>query len=221
MLSQGDKFREWKSIERLVCNIAHKVYSRVLAAHLSHRISVEDLIQEGAVTWMKARDKYDPQFGTKFTTYLYRAVLTNLNRYVDKNGNIRHGVQISMTSINQPVSNEEGSTKTLEEILDAGTMYQPDALIEIGESVSEKLDVLSTKARIIYMLILSPPDWLREEFNASKEQARLKREMNIRPAGNSPPDIIVMSIIAKILWNIGDEEFRSIRTEIWRIQHGH
>lgn len=220
MLAQGDKFREWKSIERLVFKISHKVYTRVLAAQLSHRISVEDLIQEGAVAWMRSCEKYDPKFGAKFTTYLHRAVLTNLNRYVDNNGNIKHGVQASMTSMDQPVSSEEGATKTLEEVLDVGTVYQPDALIEMSESVDERLNVLSPKARIIYMLIIAPPDWLCEEFNASKEQARLRRNMNIRPAGNSPPDIIVISVIAKALWDIGDEEFKRIRTEIWRVQYG-
>lgn len=220
MLPKGDKFREWASIEKLVYKIAHKVYSRVLAAKLSHRISVEDLIQEGAVTWMQSCEKFDPQYGVKFSTYLHRAVLTNLNRYVDNNGNIRHGVKVSMSSINQPVSNEEGSTKTLEDILDVGAMYEPDTLLEISEDVESMLSVLSPKARIIYTLILSPPDWLREEFAAAKEQARLRREMDIRPAGNSPPDIIVMSVIARVLWDIGEEEFKSIRTEIWRIQYG-
>ena len=220
MLPEGDKFREWPSIEKMVYKIAHKVYARVLAAKLTHRMSVEDLINTGAETWLISCEKFDPQFGVKFTTYLHRAVLTNMNRYVDSNGNIKHGVTVSMSSINQPISNEEGSTKTLEEVLDVGVVYEPDTLLEICEDVNDRLDVLSSKAKIIYMLILLPPDWLREEFAAAKEQARLRREMNIRPAGNSPPDIIVMSVIAKALWDIGDEEFRGIRTEIWRIQYG-
>ncbi len=220
MLPKGDKFREWASIEKMVYKLAHKVFARVLAAQLSHRISVEDLIQEGAVAWVQACEKFDPEFGCKFSTYLHRAVLTNLNRYVDNNGNIRHGVKVSMSSINQPVSNEEGATKTLEEVLNVGMVYEPDTLLEIGEDVELRLDILSSKAKIIYALILSPPDWLREEFAAAKEQARLRREMNIRPAGNSPPDIIVMSVIAKKLWDIGDEEFKGIRTEIWRVQYG-
>lgn len=220
MLPEGDKFREWASIEKMVCKLAHKVYARVMAAQLWQRISVEDLIQEGAVTWMQSCEKFDPQYGVKFSTYLHRAVLTNLNRYVDNNGNIKHGVTARMSSINQPMSNEEGSTKTLEEVLDMGVVYEPDTLIEIGEDVDSRLEILSPKAKIIYMLILSPPDWLREEFAAAKEQARLRRVMNIRPAGNSPPDIIVMSVIAKVLWDIGDEEFKGIRREIWRVQYG-
>jgi len=220
MLPQGDKFREWKSIDRLIYKIAHKVFTRVVAAQLAHRISVEDLIQEGAVAWVRACEKFDPQYGVKFSTYLHRAVLTNLNRYVDNNGNIKHGVQASMSSINQPVGSEEGSTKTLEEVLDVGAMYEPETLIEMAEELEVKLEVLSPKAKMIYRLILAPPDWLREEFAAAKEQARLRRKMNIRPAGNSPPDIIVMSVIARVLWGIGDEEFKGIRTEIWRIQYG-
>lgn len=220
MLPKGDKFREWASIEKMVYKISHKVYSRVLAAKLSHRISVEDLIQEGAVTWMHSCEKFDPEYGTKFSTYLHRAILTNLNRYVDRNGNIKHGVQANMTSINQPVSNEDGATKTLEEILDVGAMYEPETILEMEEDIEDRLGVLSPKAKIIYRLILSPPDWLREEFAASKEQARLRRVMNIRPAGNSPPDIIVMSVIARLLWDIGEEEFKGIRTEIWRIHYG-
>lgn len=220
MLPVGDKFREWPSIEKMVCGIAHKVYSRVMAAKLSHRISVEDLIQEGAVTWMQSCEKFDPQYGVKFTTYLHRAVLTNLNRYVHNNGNIKHGVSAMMDSINQPMGSEEGSTKTLEEVLDMGVVYEPDVLLEMQEDVESRMESLSPKARIIYRLMLAPPDWLREEFDAAKEQARLRREMNIRPAGNAPPDIIVIAEIARVVWDIGNCEFKSIKTELWRIQYG-
>jgi len=220
MLVDDDKFRKWPSIEKMVCGIAHKVFGRVMAARLEHRISIEDLIQEGAMTWMQSCEKFDPQYGVKFTTYLHRAVLTNLNRYVHNNGNIKHGVSARMDSINQPVSNEEGITKTLEEVLDIGAMYEPDVLLEMQEDVDARMESLSPKARIIYRLMLAPPDWLREEFDAAKEQAKLRREMNIRPAGNAPPDIIVIAEIARVIWGIGEYEFKSIKTELWRIQYG-
>ncbi|MCK5643212.1 MAG: hypothetical protein KAJ19_20555 [Gammaproteobacteria bacterium] len=221
MLPDDDKFRKWPSIEKMVCGIAHKVHGRVMAARLGHRVSVEDLIQEGAMTWMQSCEKFDPQYGVKFTTYLHRAVLTNLNRYVHNNGNIKHGVTAKMDSISQPISSEEGSTKTLEEVLDVGIVYGPDVLLEMQEDVDARMESLSPKARIIYRLMLAPPDWLREEFDAAKEQARLRRKMNIRPAGNAPPDIIVIAEIAKVVWDIEDYEFRSIKTELWRIQYGH
>jgi len=220
MLPANDKFRKWPSIEKLVCGIAHKVYSRVMAARLGHRVSVEDLIQEGAMTWMQSCEKFDPQYGVKFTTYLHRAVLTNLNRYVHNNGNIKHGVTAKMDSISQPMGNEEDSTKTLEEVLDAGIVYEPDVLLEMQEDIDARMKSLSPKAEIIYRLMLSPPDWLREEFVAAKEQARLRREMKIRPAGNAPPDIIVIAEIARVIWDIGEYEFKSIKTELWRIQYG-
>jgi len=220
MLVDDDKFRKWPSIEKMVCGIAHKVFGRVMAARLEHRISIEDLIQEGAMTWMQSCEKFDPQYGVKFTTYLHRAVLTNLNRYVHNNGNIKHGVSARMDSINQPVSNEEGITKTLEEVLDIGAMYEPDVLLEMQEDVDARMESLSPKARIIYRLMLAPPDWLREEFDAAKEKAKLRREMNIRPAGNAPPNINVIAEIARVIWGIGEYEFKSIKTELWRIQYG-
>ena len=220
MLPAGDKFREWSSIEKMVHGLSHKVYSRVMAAKLGPRLSVEDLVQEGAVTWLQSCEKFDPQYGVKFTTYLHRAILTNLNRYVHNNGNIKHGVSAIMDSINQPMGNEEGATKTLEEVLDMGVVYEPDTLLEMQEDVESRMESLSPKARIIYRLMLAPPDWLREEFDAAKEQARLRREMNIRPAGNAPPDIIVIAEIARVVWDIGANEFKSIKTELWRIQYG-
>ena len=220
MLPVNDKFRQWPSIEKMVCGIAHKVHSRVMAARLGHRVSIEDLIQEGAMTWMQSCEKFDPKFGVKFTTYLHRAVLTNLNRYVHNNGNIKHGVTAKMDSISQPIGSEEGTTKTLEEVLNVSIVYEPDVLLEMQEDIESRMKSLSPKAQIIYQLMLSPPDWLREEFNAAKEQARLRREMDIRPAGNAPPDIIVIAEIAKAIWGIEDYEFKGIKTELWRIQYG-
>lgn len=220
MLPVDSEFRQWPSIEKLVCKIAHKVYGRVMAAKLGHRISVEDLIQEGALTWMKSCDKFDPQFEVKFTTYLHRAVLTNINRYVDNNGNIKHGVTALMSSISQPMGDEEGATKTLEEVLNVGIIYEPDMIVEMQDSIDSKMDRLSDKAKLIYKLILAPPRWLREEFAAAKEQAKLRRQLNIRPAGNAPPDIIVLARLADVLWNIKEPEFKEIKTEIWRVQYG-
>ena len=221
MLPADDEFRKWPSIQKMVYGLANKVHGRVLASRLGHRMSIDDLVQEGALTWLQACERFDPQFEVKFTTYLHRAVLTNLNRYVHNNGNIKHGVTARMDSMTQPLGDgDEGATKTLEEVINAGMVQEPDTILEMEQDIDSMLNNLSPKAKIIYGLIISPPKWLREEFRASKDQAKLRRDLNIRPAGNAPPDIIVIASIAKAVWGIDDAEFKGIRTEIWRIQYG-
>ncbi len=220
MLDNGSKYRGWPSIEKMVYKIAHKVNSRVMAAQLTHRLSVDDLIQVGALTWMVACEKFDPNKGVMFSTYLHQALFTNMNREVNKNGNIKHGVNAYMSSIDQTIGNDDESDRTMLDTLVGFTTYEPDILLEMEDDIKARLDTLSPKARIIYKLILSPPDWLVEEYVAAKEQARLRREMKIRPGGNAPADIVVISAIANKLWDIDDAEFRLIKTEIWRVQYG-
>jgi len=218
MLPLDSKYRQWDSIEKLAYKFAHMVHGRVIAARLGHRVQFEDLSQDAALTWMKACDSFDPEYGVKFTTFLSRAIITNLNRLVDKNDYYQHGVTAFVSSIDQPAGHDDDGL--LQEILDGNTVYQPDIMLEMQDAVSEKLDTLSGAAKIIYELILVPPDWLVEEFTATREQAKIRRSLGHRPGGQCPTDIVVMEDLARKIWNISVADFRGIRTEIWRIQHG-
>lgn len=215
MLPQDSEFRQWESIEKMVYKIPYKVHDRVRKGKLEARVSLEDLIQEGAITWMIAVEQFDPSFSVKFTTYFYRAVNTNLHRYVNKHGNIKGDETLYFDSLDEPISRDTDDAR--HEFIEGSTHYPPDVMIEVAERVEKDRNKLSKRARIVYDLLLTPPDWLREEIAAAREMARLKREFRQRPGGIAPTDIVIVGMIAKAVWGMTDKEYKGIKSEIGRL----
>ncbi len=68
--------------ERLVHQCARKGYSRLKAAGC-HSVDLEDVVQEMRITFEGCRLRFDRDKGVEFSTYLYRAIWQNFNRFAD------------------------------------------------------------------------------------------------------------------------------------------
>ncbi len=66
----------------------------LIRRYTSAQADPEDLFQEGSIGLLKALDRYDPQQGTKFTTYAAHFILGEIRSYLRNNG---HLVKISRT----------------------------------------------------------------------------------------------------------------------------
>ncbi|MBR3660632.1 MAG: sigma-70 family RNA polymerase sigma factor [Bacilli bacterium] len=77
-----EKYSELKDLvvenEKLIYSIANKFYG-----------DIEDLFQVGVIGLMKARDNYNPNFSTKFSSYAYQYIFGEIYQYVLQNKNIR------------------------------------------------------------------------------------------------------------------------------------
>ena len=68
--------------ERMIYQCANKGYSRLKAAGC-HSVDPEDVVQEMRMTFEQCRSQFDSQRGVKFSTYLYRALWVNFNKFAE------------------------------------------------------------------------------------------------------------------------------------------
>lgn len=68
-------------LTKLVKSIAHKCKSKFYARHIQD----EDLYQEGFLALAKAKKYFNEVHNVKFTTYAYRAIQSNISRYIQQN----------------------------------------------------------------------------------------------------------------------------------------
>jgi len=212
-LARDDKFRRWESIERLVYKIANQVfYNRVLAAHLQHRISLDDLVQEGALTWMICMEQFDPEAGAKFSTYLAQATYQNLNRFVDRFGNRRSGESQSFTSLDAP-SGPDSETE-LHQFIEGDQWEDGEAMCIVHERIERARQELSPMAALMYEWMYDPPEWVLEEVKAAREQVLYAVEQGILTHKYLPSDFDLVGRIVNRLWGVDHSRLRKIRTEL-------
>ena len=212
-LPLDSKFRRWNSIERLIYKIANQVYyNRVLAAHLQHRISLEDLIQEGALTWMACMDKFDPDAGAKFSTYLAQATYQNLNRAVDRMGNMRSGEKQQFSSLDAYAGPD--SDTELHELIEGESLADGEAICVIHERIERARRELSPLARVMYEWMYDPPEWVEEEVRAAREQVLHGCKLGIIKNKYLPSDFDLVARIASRLWGVDQSRLRKVRTEL-------
>jgi hypothetical protein len=212
-LARDDKFRRWESIERLVYKIANQVfYNRVLAAHLQHRITLDDLVQEGALTWIICMEQFDPDAGAKFSTYLAQATYQNLNRVVDRFGNRRSGESQSFTSLDAPATAE--SDTELHELIEGQTWDDGEAMCIVHERIERARKQLSPLAALMYEWMYDPPEWVVAEVKAAREQVLHGCELGIIKNKYLPSDFDLVARIVSRLWGVDHSRLRKIRTEL-------
>lgn len=215
MLEPDSKFRQWENIEGLVVKTASHIYTRVVAAKLTHRISVDDLIQEGAATWVKACDTFDPEKGFAFSTYLTRAMYTNLNRWVDRQGNIKGGEMYGFVSIHDQIG-DDGNER--QELIADECDLAPELLLDLETEVNRRADQLSPHARRTYALMVNPPDWLLEELRAQRELAEARFQAGLAPSRKVPTLLQCIETVMQVVWEFSDRQTAKIRSEICAIQ---
>lgn len=88
-------YQQWRLVQsqlRLVVHLCKRYYKRARKFNLS----IDDLIQEGILGLIHAAHKYDPDRGTRFSTYSYYWIIQKIRRYFDQFGRtIRIPVHIS------------------------------------------------------------------------------------------------------------------------------
>lgn len=198
MLPQDSEFNDWASIEAMVYMVAYKVYSRVVAAGMTPRVAVDDLVQEGAICWMKAKEQFDPEQGTKFSTYLHNALWHNLNRYVNKQGHKIRTVNVDDEAV---FTQMEGGD-------------EPEKALVAEATVRAKMEALSPRARLVIDWLITPPDWLLEEQAAMAEMGAEQVRAGHTQRAPLPQDLsLIMTVLNKV-WGISNLECQRLAKEI-------
>jgi len=81
----SEKWRDYKYSEPAIKRLARKVVHRRLAAFgAAHSDTIRDIEQELALVWLNAVEKYDPNGGASFMTFLHTGMIRHVNRYIQK-----------------------------------------------------------------------------------------------------------------------------------------
>lgn len=103
---QGDK----KAAEELICAYEPLIIS--IAAKYSRSDIFDDLKQEGKVAVLQAIQKFDPNVGVSFFTYVFYWVKRNMDRCVLKHSNVKISTHSKLSDIPKVFSLDEPVVNT-------------------------------------------------------------------------------------------------------------
>lgn len=197
---------------------AIKVYnSRVMPLGFDSRLSVEDLVQQGSLTWLRSLETFDPDVGVKFSTYLHRALLTNLGRYIEYQCNMKNGFVPRMQFLDAPLSDDEDGGSLYEILQDTDTA-DATSILEANETVILLRRSLSPLAQAMFDLYIDPPEWLTQEYVATRAQARMQSRLEQSGRERRPPDeLMVLGDILGRLWNLSGNARKNMVRDVRRI----
>lgn len=135
------KTRDTSIRDRLV--IMHQNLVRYLAGKFMNRGEpVEDLVQVGTIGLINAIDRYDPERGTKFSTYATPTIVGEIRRHFrDKAWRLKvprrlQELNLAANKISESLSQKLGRSPTIQEIAQAVGATEEEALeaIELGNA---------------------------------------------------------------------------------------
>lgn len=166
----------FKQHERLLMKITWRVLRRVHSAGCK-TLTHQDLMQEAAVAWCKARDNWNPEFNVPFAPYLTRGVLNHLNRFVQGEINQRLLIAVDIDS-----SPDGSADTTMHEVISSETQLSVEDQVVESDIRAYVMQRLSPVAKIFVELLSSPPQWLVDEFNALRARSEYARTRGIPSA---------------------------------------
>ena len=140
--------------ERLLASLSHKAFRR--AAAKGFYVEFDDMFQEAKQTFLVAADKFDPDLGIKFSTYLWAAVRNNLQRIESK----IIAVQIKTSSMDAEIGEDVG---TMHDIVPSDNESMDDRLLRL-EFENKTFGALSEEAKRVIIVLDSPPTELAKEL---------------------------------------------------------
>lgn len=179
----------YEQYHRFLLKITWRVLRRVRSAGC-HSLTQQDLMQEAAIAWLIAKERWNPELNVPFMTYLGRGVMQHLNRFVQKEIDER-----LMASFELDDTEEEVSTSRHEIVADPNARTGEDAASHnsVRAFVMRRL---SPMARKFVELLESPPEWLYDEVKAIQARAEYGRK---RGLCSSAPKGVTAALVMDVL----------------------
>lgn len=129
-------------------------------------IDYEDVFQENCVSFVRAKQTYNPEAGISFSAYMGRAVWNNFNKLAEKLERERD--ELGMVSVEELTETDEECDSALDNI--SGSLCEAvpsteDALISFQEARAN-IAKLSQKARLVVRDIMKPSQALIDQHAA-------------------------------------------------------
>lgn len=147
-------------------HLRYEDYQRLLASlcwrskRAGSALDIEDMMQEVAITFVRAREKFDPARGVAFSTYLWRAAQNDLGRLAqDARLHTTHTVSIDGAA---------DSDTALHDILCDLDQEAVEDRLQRRERAAQNVAALSDDARLIVRLLERPPPALLREVDRAR-----------------------------------------------------
>jgi len=146
-LNYGGLFESWElAIAKKVINDYRKNY-KCLA-----REGFDDLLQECFISWLDARDKYDPTRGASKKTYMAEVVGNVLGQIVIKARRDKRRTIYESISLDEPLSDEEDAP-ALKDKIAASDDVPPQVKSDLKIELSRVFQKLTPQQQKLYKLL--------------------------------------------------------------------
>lgn len=164
-----------RQVERFVRQFAGKALRRAHALGARSE-SLEDIEQELWCAWCRARDKFDPDRGVSFTTYLHRAMQMHVNRYIFVQYERLHG-QTNALSLNAPADEEDDGP--LSEVIADENAADPAEQALRGRMAEHIKARMTPRTRTFIEILADPPDELVSQLSDLEKKREHAKSMNL------------------------------------------
>lgn len=133
----------------LIIDTAWKHFKRWMA--YEEEIKKEELIHEGMMGLIRARDKFDKELGYQFSTYAHRWIWGKMSRYVEKQNKIKmidNELYISKNKLKLERSGDE--LEYSEVITDDSNLYEELNILMFIENLDEIINNENDEIKISY-----------------------------------------------------------------------
>lgn len=168
---------------------------------------LDDLVQEGFIVCMTVSKTFNPERGYAFSTYF----VTSLNRHFL---NLLLGLQkLPMQSV------ELGNDLNLLDMIEDET-ENPEKEVLAEAEIREAIKSLSPLARMMVELLIDPPAYLREQFEALEAKRKMAQQIGV---DERYPSEINSTFLASLLGAAGicNNELSKAKDELKRLESAH
>jgi len=199
----------WERNYRLLHHLCRSYMARAKSYGLN--VEYDDLFQEAALAYTLAQRTYDPRRNFKFTTYMGRAAVNRLGRYLAQElDRRRHQMELGAPA--------EDETQ-LEQLEALGAQEVDDVAEYIDRDMHRKAmyERLSPMARKVLEILEDPPEEIRSELVAHQEKAKLARAQGRNARSYSDVTFAFLAKHILPMWgNMSRVTIYSIRNELIR-----
>jgi DNA-directed RNA polymerase specialized sigma subunit len=173
------QYRDPKESRAQIKAFAHKVLRRVHSLGARTQ-TLDDVEGELWVAWCLACERFNPEAGCAFSTYLYTGMRRHINRWIEKNFERFHDetVAASLDASYGSEMSEDGSGSTLGEAV-ADTHMRQDQEYEQKDCFAYALTRLSDRAKMFLTFLKDHPPELMAQMKDLEAKAKHAKELGV------------------------------------------
>lgn len=176
----NEEWRQYSYSEKKINNLAKYIaFNRLSRMGVNLSDAFDEIKQELSIAWLEAVEKYDPDKGASFSTFLYIGMLRRVNRFISNNYELEPASQVNTLlsleneQINIASNNDQASKHSSHFLIDQNL----SVLAKLEQKSCYKLVLrnLSERAKQFVEFLCYPPIELIRALDDLTEKAKYAR----------------------------------------------